>query len=183
MTLEIACRGLIDQFLELRTCLRTLDITVVEDRPTSPSVAFVDRLSDGVQDLVGWTEEALAVIREAALASPSIPSDVALRSLSDCQAPYGRILRKYASEVGARDRFDELRAIGKERGPAWSAWAGSVAQALEACQPPIFETGDSLVRCWRELAERAGAASISVQTTTVGQYVVPRRRVPDGIDH
>jgi hypothetical protein len=182
MTFEIALQELESQLVDLRANLRLLDVTVVEDRPPSPAIAFVDRLSDAIQDLIGWTDEALAAVRDRSSATAGGRSDAPFQALAACQGPYTRLLRRYAVDVGSRDRYDELRAMGAERGPEWSAWARSAADALETCQAPMFETGEALLSCWRELAERAASGSISVQTTNVGQIVAPRRRVPEPID-
>ena len=170
MALEAAFQELVAQLGTLRDSLMGLRVTVVEDRPLVGGVILADTLGDSVEDLLGWLEEALegAVEGQQAVGHPT-DVDRARRSLTACQEQYNRIAHRFSSELISYERMEQLTSLGHQRGRGWLAWTDSVKEALDRCQQPLYDTNQALFFCWREIAERAGMTSVSVQA--IGQQI------------
>jgi hypothetical protein len=154
-----------------------LRTTAVEDKPLEGDVVLVDVFGDAADDLRGWLEEAFAAAAEGQQASAH-PVDLerARRSLTICQGRFNRISQRFSSDLVHYERMAELTRFGRTRGGEWRAWATGVKEALDSCRQPLFDTGETLFRCWQELAERAEITSISVQATNIGQQLYKEDR-------
>jgi hypothetical protein len=172
MSLEIAFQELNMQFQKLLDAFVGLRVTVMEDKPLRDDVMLVDLLGDSVEDLLGWTTEALTASAEARQAIEGQMDLIrARRRLSLCQANFNRITHKFSTEVAAYERMAEIHTLGRERGGEWMTWGESARQAIDGCHQPLYDTSQDLFHCWREIADSAGLTSISVQATNIGQQV------------
>src|SRR5262245_37173646 len=160
MPLEIAFHDLSARLQRLLDTFLGVRLTVVEDKPLRDDVALIDRFGDAVEDLVGWTREALAQGREAEQAVGH-PLDAyrARRALTNCQERFNRLALQFWSELVSYERLADLHRFGRRRGGEWLRWTGTVRRALDDCRPPLHETNQALFLCWQELAERLGTTS------------------------
>lgn len=170
MALESAFESLGLELEKLRDALIGLRITVVEDKPLEGAVMLVDSYCDAAEDAVGWLEESRSSAR-AALSAVAHPADIASarRALITCHDAYTRISQRFANDLRAYDRMSELTRLGRIRRGEWEAWVGSVKQALDRCQQPMFDVYQAISVCWQEIADRNASTSVSVSTTTIGQ--------------
>jgi hypothetical protein len=187
MPLEKTFRQLGIQLRRFRERLRELEITVVEDRPVTRDAAIVDSFECAVDDLTGWSEEALEQAEQAQRAVGH-PQDVnaARYALTSCQERYQRMEQVFGAQLVSYERVKDLTSFGNERRGEWPSWVISVKQGIDHCRHPLDETGKALAECWQEIAERAGLTSISVSTTSIGQKISRDaaegiRAVPEGL--
>jgi hypothetical protein len=146
-------------------------VTVTEDAPNG-ELALVDLLGYDVDDLAEWTREAAAAAAESRRLREERPAE-ARRALARSQELWTRSWRKLSFDLLSYDRVSELMSVGRGRSRSWAPWAKSVRQGLEGCRGPLDEYGSAVARCWQELAERACAPAIALQTT--GQVQVVRK--------
>ena len=181
MPLEMAFHDLSARLQRLLDTFLGVRLTVVEDKPLRDEVALVDRFGDAVEDLVGWTREALAQGREAEQAVGH-PLDTyrASKTLTNCQERFNRLAGQF-SELISYERMADLHRFGRRRGGEWLRWTGTVRQALDDCRLPLQETNQALFMCWQELSERAGTTSVSIHNTTVGQQIAARDLADPGM--
>jgi len=173
MALERTFRELPDCIRRLRDCVLALRLTAREDVPEHGSVLLIDKLADTVDDTLGWVEESLA-LSVAALEAVTHPADMdqARRSLVGCQEQFHRVQKCFTGELFSYERLKDLMAFGRHHPGEWRSWVKSMRQGLEQCRLPLDESGQALTHCWQEIAEHASAASISVNTTNIGQKIV-----------
>jgi hypothetical protein len=182
MPLEKTFRELAVQLRRFRERVRELEITVVEDRPSTRDAAIVDNFECAVDDLTGWVAEALDQAEEAERAIGH-PLDVgaARHALASCQERYQRMERVFSTHLVSYERVNDLTSFGSERRGEWPSWVTSVKQGIDHCRHPLEEAGKALADCWQEIAEHAGMTSVSVRNTNIGQKigsdVVDRKRV------
>ena len=172
MALEAAFRELQIHLRILAEMLTELHTTIVEDKPVQDDVVLVDIFGDTVEDLLGWTEEALNdAIRGEQAVIPTLQLDEARRALTACHERFYQIQHHYASDLTCYERIAELHRFGRERKGAWQRWTSDVKAALDRCQTPLYNLDHTLLHCWHEITERAGLLSVSVQTTSIGQQI------------
>ena len=171
MALEVAFEGLCAQYRQLRDSLQELRLTVAEDRPPDGAVALVDACEDTVEELLGWLEEARPAAAEAAHAA-RYPLDLqrAIRSLTIAQERFNRMSEKWM-EFASYEHITALTNFGQERLGAWLQWVESCKLGIHRTSLPIHRTRDALFACWREVTERVGVTSVSVQATNIGQQI------------
>src|SRR5579872_1227382 len=169
MALEKTFRQFAASLSRLRDRLEELRITVVEDKPPANGAAIVDAVEYAVEDLLGWLNEALAAGKRAeqAVRHP-LNMEVARRELTVCQEQFHRIGQGFSANLASYERLRDLGRFGRERRGEWPSWVTSVQQGIDHCRPPLDEAGQALAECWQEIAERVGAASVSVQNTNIG---------------
>ncbi|HUP28500.1 MAG TPA: hypothetical protein VM409_08710 [Chloroflexia bacterium] len=172
MALEAAFQDLHTQTQKLHAALLGLRLTIVEDKPLKDDAALVDRFADGVEDVLGWAREACAAAEHGRKSSHH-PVDAAraARSLVACHERANLIMHKLLFDLMSYRQVDDLKRLGRERGGEWRAWSVSAREALDKCGPPSYDLSYSLFLCWREIAERVGMASLSVQATNIGQQI------------
>jgi hypothetical protein len=164
------------QLQSLHDALTALRVTIVEDRPVEGSdVLLLDAFGDAVEDAVGWLEESLAAVEQPATREtklePSFDVNRARQSLVFCQERFNRIAHRFSTDLISYERIAELLRLGRERRGEWQVWARSVKESLDGCQQHLYDTNQSLFRCWQEIAERVGMSSVSVHATNIGQQV------------
>ncbi len=170
MALEAAFGHLITQLCAVREALVDLRLAAVEGKPPRDDLFLVDHYGDGADDLIGYIEDALAAADEAlhAVQHP-LDLDRARRALTACHEAVIRLNRRFSGDLIQYERVADLSGVGRRRGRIWGLWALNVKSGLDHCQQPLFEATDALLDCWREIGERVGMTSISVQTTSIGQ--------------
>lgn len=172
MAIEAAFQTLIGKLGAARDAFASLRLTAVEDRPPRDAVLLVERLGNAVDDLQGWLEESAAAAGEAqqAVRHP-LDGYRAREGLALAHERFIQLEYKFFFEGISYEEIDELSRFGRRRGREWLGWTGSVIQALDQCRAPLRDVDEALLNCWRELSERLGSSSVSVQTTNIGQQI------------
>lgn len=184
MALEETFADLVVKWRRLHDVFQALRITMVEDQPLSGGVLLIERCSDAVENLFGWVEGGLAAAVEAQEAMGATHDfNRARRALIASQQRFGQLNDQFL-EFTSFDQVTELMRFGRKRRGEWLAWVKTVRNASAQCSVPMRDVRDTLVRAWHELAEHAGTASVSVQTTTIGQQIsTTTPEVHDGTAH
>jgi hypothetical protein len=172
VAIEAEFQHLVGKFAAVREAFAGLRLTAVEDRPLRDEVLLVERLADAVDDLIGWLDEALAAAGDAQKAARH-PLDGyrACKALALANDRFIQLEYKFFSAGVSYEELNELTRFGQRRGREWLGWTRSVIAALEQCRAPVRELDEALLHCWRELAERLGTSTVSVQTTNIGQQI------------
>jgi hypothetical protein len=183
VALEPTFRELQVSLHKLHDALNTLQVGL-GDKPLHDEAALADGLENSVLDMMGTLQEA----RKAALSArtavgPPVDLDRAWRALTICQERFHDIEKQFSENLVSYEKLRDLARLGSERGGEWLQWAGSTKQSIQECRPPMEEVSHTLARCWREIAEHAGATSISVRTTNVGQRIVAKEGNDEGYEH
>lgn len=173
MALESTFRDLSLCLHHLHDALNALQITV-GDKPPNDESAVADGLEAAVLDMMGNLHEA----RKAALRGKKAvghPADLELarRSITRCQESFHRIEQQFASDLVSYEKLKKLARLGTER-KQWHSWSSAVKQGIEQCRQPLEDVSRTVARCWQEIAEHAGATSVSVRNTSIGQRIVAR---------
>jgi hypothetical protein len=172
VALEATFRGLSISLHHLHDAMNELQVTL-GDKPDDES-ALADGLETTVLDLMGVLHEARRSALNARKALGHPPDlDRARRSLTLCQERFHRIEQQFATDLVSYEKLKELARLGSER-RAWHPWASTVKQGIEQGRPRLEEVSRTLARCWQEIAEHAGATSVSVRTTNIGQRIVAK---------
>jgi len=176
MSLEKAFVELRDRQDQLVESLQTLRVAVAEDKPTIPDLALVDQRCAVVDNLIGLAQEARGAGQEGVVASRRpVDLDAARAALVKSQEAFNSLSHGFNGHLVSYDAMAELAGIGREHGGAWEAWVGGVRSALNGALQPIYEVNQALFGCWREIADRAGANSVNVRTTAIGQKITMPR--------
>src|SRR6185295_1440907 len=93
------------------------------------------------------------------------------RFLKTCQEKLILIAERLTSDLLCYERIAELTSLGRDRGGEWMIWTRNVKTALEACREPLYEVNQAIFACWLELTDRLATATVSVQTTSIGQQI------------
>ncbi len=170
---SIALRRLGDRIDELRLA------AVVDKPPLKNDAVLLDNIEYAVEDLRGWLQETFRAARtaERAVGHP-VDLEKARHALGIAQERFRRIDEVFSSNLASYERLSDLASFGNERRGEWPSWVTSVRQSIEHCRQPLDEARNALAECWQEIAERAGAASVSVRTTNIGQKIVSDSREP-----
>jgi hypothetical protein len=156
MTLAGALEGLCVASNALSGALSAARTSVCEDRPEGVSPLAVDELADAMIELDGEAE-ALRRQIDAVVLGPAAPSrQQALQLVSVSQCALNDIADGVASRVAACDKLAEVERVARRRGAPWGAWWGAATRGVAECEPALRDLRDSLLACWRELAETAG---------------------------
>jgi hypothetical protein len=174
MALEATFRQLSVSLHKLHDALNGLHVTV-GDKPQDGEAALADGLENALLDMMGTLHETRkwALHARRAIAHPG-DLDQARRALTHCQERFHRIEQQFATELVSYDRLRELARLGRARRHEWIPWTNSTKDGIERCREPLEICSKALASCWQELAERAGATSISVRNAIVGQKVIAR---------
>jgi hypothetical protein len=174
MAFEATFRELQVSLLKLHDALNTLQVAL-GDKPPDDEAALADGLENAVLDLMGVLQEARkAALKARTAAGPPVELDRAWRALTVCQEKFHDMERQFAAGLISYEKLRELARLGKERGGEWLPWAGSIKQSIEDCRQPLEEVSRTVARCWQEVAEHAGASSVSVHNTTIGQRIIAK---------
>lgn len=167
-TLCLHCRKLHEAFAGLR-------LTIVEDKPLTGEIVLVDEFGNTVDDLLGQLEDVFASASEGQQAVGHPPDLARARhSLTVCQEHFIDLMQRFSRDLLAYNRIAALVELGSERRGEWQAWANSVKESIEECQPYLSDIHQALFCCWQEIAERSGMVSLSMQTTNIGPALSTR---------
>jgi hypothetical protein len=161
---KTAIRVLKERLLELQT-------TISEDGPSVQESVLVELMTDALDEVLGWLEEA---DQRLGLGEPFVRvvrPDLYQTALALVEA-LAFVQRMTESFRGRLTNFEQLTALeqfGQERGLEWQAWSSSVLLGLSACNEPIRALEESFLQCWREVVERIGTCAIPVQVTTINE--------------
>jgi hypothetical protein len=191
MALEAVVENLVCRIEELGDAVSALQWAAVEDRPRRGDSVLVDIVGGISDDLLGLAREARECAADTRTAlGPPLNFDQVRRLMTTCHERFNDLSQRFVSELLAYERIDELKQLGRERRGGWQAWSDEVTRSIGRCREPWHEANQALFLCWREIAERVGMASVSVQATSIGQKVTvasscragpsaTRRRSPD----
>lgn len=173
MALESRFAELCECFCKLQDHAAGLRATAVEDRAGGADAsALADKVAYAADDAIGWLAEACEAAGAAAkAANDDADLNAARRALSTCQERFQR----FASSFGSLNSYEQLTALARlsrERKGQWKGWVESFRKGLQSCQKPMEEATTALFHCWQEIAERAGANSVSLRSTNIGQKIV-----------
>jgi hypothetical protein len=161
--LQTRVRAVVEPLAEVRTTIR-------EDHPAAGETVLVDIFGDAVDDVLGWLAESQdgALEAEQALAHPP-RLDLARRGLAASQQAALNASQRFEADLVQYARSAALVRLGRERGGEWRAWARTLKQGLERCQPPLFELHQALFDCWLELTERTAELSPHIESASLRQ--------------
>jgi hypothetical protein len=154
VTVEAAVGNLGWELRRLKDELEAVRATVVEDRPDGETFV-VDRIGDAVEELVGWSVEAVAAaekMREAVVGE-RVKWRLVRKSLGESQRGFHRVLQRY-NELVSYERIAELVELGRGRRREWTAWIAAVRQGLVRCRELLEAVAEAYLECWEEIAER-----------------------------
>jgi len=174
VALEATFRELTVRLHLLHDALNSLQV-MLGDKPLTPGSALVDGVEGFLLDMMGVLHEArTAALNAQRGVAPPMDLDRARRALGTCQERILDIEKQFSNDLASYEKLWELVRLGNERGDEWLAWAGGMKQGIEECRQPLEDLSRTVARCWQEIAEHAGATSVSVRTTNIGQRIVPR---------
>jgi len=179
MALEATFRDLLVGLQKLHDALNALQVTI-GDRPPDDGAALADGLENSVLDVMGTLHEARkGAFNARGAVSDQIDLDRARRALTVCQDRFHRVSQMFSADFLSYENLRELQRLGVARGREWLLWASSTKKGVNDCRHPLEEASLSLGRCWEEIAEHAGATSVSVRTTNVGQKIISKPSATD----
>lgn len=171
MALEATFRNLTICLHRLHDAVGALQITT-EDKPEHDVAAIADDMADKALDMMGLLHETRKAALHARRALGHPPDlDRARRALTACQEHFHRVERLFSTNLQSYDKLSELTRLAKVRGGEWLPWSGSMKLGIDQCGGPLQEVNRCLARCWQEIAEHAGAMSVSVRNTSIGQKI------------
>lgn len=170
MALEATFRQLAVALHKLHDAFEALQVTV-GDTPPNDETALADALENTVLDMMGTLHEIRKVALEAQKAvTHPVELDNARHALTQCQQRFQQLEQQFTAELLSHDNLKEITRIGRER-RGWMPWSNSIRKGIEQCRQSLEFTSAPFAECWQELAERLGAANISVKATNVGQQI------------
>jgi hypothetical protein len=171
MALETTFRELSLSLHKLHEALDALQI-IVGDRPPEDGAAVVDEPENSMLDVMGALHEATEGARKAQDAIHPFDLDCVRRALSVCQDGFHRVTQVFFRKLLSREELTELGNLGNERGGEWLPWANGTKEVIWDCRLLLEDVSRSIGHCWQEAAEHAGATSVSVRTTNIGQKII-----------
>jgi hypothetical protein len=184
MGLEAAVTNLVETLKALTASVEEVQFCAVEDRPKRGDSVLIDLVDSAAEDLKAQVRHArLAAKRMRKALGPPLDLERLRHSLGACQHSHTAAAQRFAAEMHCYDRIADLKRLGRERGGEWKGWATELVRAVEHCEAPLGAVGQALVDCWQEVAERAGAGSVAVRTTSIGaiHMTPPERRTPSSV--
>ena len=170
MALEATFRQLAVALHKLHDAFEALQVTV-GDTPPNDETALADGLENTVLDMMGTLHEIRKVALEAQKAvTHPVELDNARHALTQCQQRFHQLERQFTVELLSHDNLKEVTRVGRER-RGWMPWSNSIRKGIEQCRQSLESTSAPFAECWQELAERLGAANISIKATNVGQQI------------
>lgn len=147
---------------------RELEVQIGDQ--SAADAVLVERLEDGVQDLLAALAEARRAVTKAV--GPRDRTATLEVAGAELATAHERVLEatRRLDLLLAHETIVDLLELGTSRGGGWLPWAEEVRGALDGCRGPLHDVHRSLLECWQEIAER-GPGSVSVQATNIGQQV------------
>ena len=154
MPIERSVAVLATHLQQLREVLSTAQFTITEDQPKRSQSILADALENGVDDALGYAQEALehAVAARESLGGP-FDFDATRRYLGKSQKAFLASANCYFSQVVAHERLTGFERLAAKRGGEWQSWAESVKVGLDKCREPIDAANRAFLDCWEDLTE------------------------------
>ncbi len=159
MTLIASCDHWYLRLQALQESLNLLQTMVTEDRPHTNSVVLVEMISNALDDMLGWLDEALEASRLMQRAVLQDDLTQTRQLLAASQSPFERVLRTFFADLASYTRLADLARLGRTQGSAWRDWAISVRQTVEAHHQVLLDANQACFMCWMDLAERHAPAT------------------------
>lgn len=174
MAIENTFLRLTDASTTLREALQEVGLTAREYGPSPDELFLVQKLSDLLDDLRGWSEEGSAAAAGARQAIAHPPDLHKTRCSLDEAGERLMMVRNYFfDELLCYEIVDALTRFGREGSGEWLGWTSSVLQGLVVCREALRALDRALLQVWQEFAERLASRSLSLQTTHIGQQIIP----------
>jgi hypothetical protein len=175
MTLEAVCKDLNRRWQTLHDQLVDDVLWSVTETKPDEEHTLAGRHTDAVTDLIAEVERAQNEMKALSEGQPNIAD--AGRILTFCQERFHRIASVIFADLLSYQSIRKLRRFGRERPGAWHDWTEHLQKALHRCRGPMDDLSRALLDCWKEIADRAGMNTVSVQNNCVGQRIeVPAER-------
>lgn len=172
MALEATFRDLLVGLQKLHDSVNALQVTA-GDKPVKDASALADGFEEEILEMMGSLHECRKAASNARRAvNHPLDLDRARRTLTVSQDSFQRIERQFASNLVSYEKQRQLARLAGERPGEWRGWATSIKHGIDECRPAMEFVSSALARCWQEIAEHAGATSVSVRTTSIGQKIV-----------
>ena len=178
MALEATFRDLLVGLQKLHDSVNALQVTA-GDKPLKDASAWADGFEEEILEMMGTLHECRKAASSARRAIHPLDLDRARRTLTAAQDAFQRIERQFASNMVSYEKLRQLVRLAGERPGEWRGWATSIKHGIDECRPAMEYVSSALARCWQEIAEHAGATSISLRTTNIGQKIVSKTPAPD----
>ncbi len=170
MALEATFRNLAVALHKLHDAFEALQVTV-GDTPPNDEIALADALENKVLDMMSTLYQIREFSGEAQKAvTHPVELDNARHALTQCQKCFHQLEQQFTAELLSRDNLKEVTRVGRER-RGWMPWSNSIRSGIEQYRQSLESTSAPFAECWQELAERLGAANISIKSTNVGQQI------------
>lgn len=174
MGVELAFHELTTTLQRLRHALTEMG-TVIDDEPPrgkAPRPHLAPQLSDAVQDVLGWVHEAATVAEQGWTSLKTQPDlHLARRTLIASQETLQKITDRWHTEVASDERRGKLRDLLTVRRGEWKLWAQAVHESYPIVEQRLAGVQQAQLRCWQELAERAGQTNVTIHNTNIGKHV------------
>jgi len=175
LALEATFEDLAVQLRQLQEAVKGLQLTAVEDLPENEIVMLAQQLGDAAQELAGRLQGACSHAERARQsAGQTLDLNGLRRSLALSQQEFSELCGTFHDDFVSFERVSALLHLSQTCGVEWGRWVESIRRGIEVCGSAIAVVNESYFRCWQEIAERVGANSVSVQTTSVGQQIAAR---------
>lgn len=170
MGLEATFRQLAVALHKLRDTFEALQVTL-GDTPPNDEIALADALENKVLDMMSTLHQIHEFSSEAQKAvTHPVELDNARHALTQCQQRFQQLEQQFTTDLLSHDNLKEVTRVGRER-RGWMPWSNSNLKGIEQCRQSLESTSAPFAECWQELAERLGAANISIKATNVGQQI------------
>ncbi len=138
-----------------------LRVNVAEDHPLTDEVHLVRQLDDRVTELIGRLREAAAALVPVTPGEKISPAlDGVGRALLDCQSALDTATADYWNTIHTYDMYVEIERLARLRRGEWRAWAGTVNDAIERCEPALANATHKLHACWAAVVDGIIAAGL-----------------------
>ena len=178
MALEAAFKELHATVEALNGSLDNVLWAVLQAQPEEePGHALVDHYDAVIHDLLGWVAEAKEAAQQGRQAA-GVPRDLPgmQRALTICHDRFNRLWSRFYVDLVSFEWIDGLNDLARERGGEWANWVNGVKDGLDQCTQPMYDIGQALFPCWRDLSEQASLIAISVQATSTGAVKLARNK-------
>jgi hypothetical protein len=175
MTMAADVRALWCALHDLRDAVLPVRMLAVEDRPEPVAPQPVEAVADGLDNVFGRLQQAIAELSCALDADGGTgPREQVVAALGRCHTTFVELGTEWTGEVSSYRRLARLVTSARERG--WQPWARSLVDGVFACERARDQVQQSLLACWQGLAEQTGYPHLP-------RTPLPRRRSDDSGRH
>jgi hypothetical protein len=171
MALELEYHNTRTALHTLRERLLELQTTISEDGPLTEESVLVELMTDALDEVLGWLEEADQMLGFGQHFVQGLRPDVYQTGLALVKALgfVQRMTEGFRGRLYSFEHFKALEQFGRERGPEWQAWSGSVFEGLFSCNEQLRVLEEGFLGCWREVVERIATSALPVQVARINE--------------